>query len=154
MSYDSRPDTEKHIARVRELLGQVTGELTRRGEVHDASKLVSPEVEVFDEYTPHLSRPGMEYGSSEYKLLLDEMAPTLRHHYAENDHHPEHFADGVNDMNLIQLVEMLADWKAAGERHVDGGDLGRSIRVNAKRYGYGPGLERALTLTAEALGWL
>lgn len=33
----------------------------------------------------------------------------LDHHYQNNDHHPEHFELGINGMNLLQLLEMLAD---------------------------------------------
>jgi hypothetical protein len=39
-------------------------------------------------------------------------------------------------MDLVQVIEMLADWKAATLRHADG-DLARSIEQNAERFGYG-----------------
>jgi len=44
------------------------------------------------------------------------MKPALEHHYALYRHHPEHFQNGIDDMNLIDLVEMFADWKASSER--------------------------------------
>lgn len=49
--YDSRPETLAHIKRVAELLAQVEAELQHRGQIHDASKLVDPELETFNEYT-------------------------------------------------------------------------------------------------------
>jgi hypothetical protein len=150
-SYDSRPDTLAHIETVRSFIEEVVVDLQLRARHHDASKLVDPERATFDEYTPKLH--DSTYGSDEYKSFLIGMGEGLRHHYEANDHHPEHFKGGVHDMDLVQLVEMLADWKAATMRHADG-DLDRSIRQNAERFGYGPELERALRHTAERLGWL
>jgi hypothetical protein len=37
------------------------------------------------------------------------MAPALKHHYENNRHHPEHFKNNIDDMNLIDLIEMLCD---------------------------------------------
>jgi hypothetical protein len=108
-------------------------------------------VSVFDEYTPLLR--DSTYGSDEYKRFLAGMGEGLRHHYAANDHHPEHFPNGIHDMDLVQLIEMLADWKAATLRHADG-DLDRSIRQNAERFGYGASMITLLQSTAERFGWL
>lgn len=81
------------------------------------------------------------------------MGEGLQHHYAVNRHHPEHHADGIHGMNLIDLVEMLADWKAATLRHADG-DLARSIEQNRERFGYGDEIAGLLLRTAEDMGWL
>jgi hypothetical protein len=149
--YDSTPDTLKHIQTVQDYLRVVIFDLWARANRHDYSKLAEPEKSVFDEYTPKLR--DSTYGSDEYKRYLVGMGEGLAHHYEVNDHHPEHFNGGIADMDLIQLIEMLADWKAATLRHADG-DLDRSIRQNAERFGYGPELERILRHTAERLGWL
>ena len=151
MSYDSRPDTYAHITEVRHRLFQCIRELMTRAHVHDASKLSEPERSVFDEYTPKLR--DSTYGSDEYKAFLEGMGEGLRHHYRVNDHHPEHFANGVDDMDLLQVVEMLCDWKAATMRHADG-DLARSIVQNSERFGYGAQFERLLMNTARNLGWI
>lgn len=151
--YDSRPETLAHIARVRHLLAEVGLDLMGRAERHDASKLEDPEKSMFDEYTPALRE--LEYGSLEYKRALKAMGPALQHHYEHNDHHPEHHGSpGVYSMNLIQLIEMLADWKAAGERHADGGDLRRSIIQNAERFKYDDWMTNLLLRTAAYLGWI
>lgn len=142
--YDSRLDTHEHIAQVRRLLLAVAVDLIRRAHEHDASKLVEPELSVFNEYTPKLR--DSTYGSDEYKSFLDGMGEGLRHHYAANDHHPEHFGQGIDEMNLIQLVEMLCDWKAATLRHADG-DIHGSITKNRERFDYEAPIERLLRNT-------
>lgn len=126
-------ETLAHIGIVRGLLARVIADLTMRSAVHDASKLESPEVEVFEELTPKLAQA--TYGSPEYKQFLVELGPALRHHYQVNRHHPEFFPRGILDMSLIDLVEMLCDWKAATLRHKDG-DVRRSIAINQARFGY------------------
>jgi hypothetical protein len=146
--YDSRPDTRKHIGEVRRLLSRVIDDFVRRQREHDASKLASPEVEVFDEFTPKLS--GSTYGSEEYRGFLAAMKPALDHHYARNSHHPEHYPDGVRGMSLPDVVEMLCDWLAATRRHADG-DVKKSIEINQKRFGYGDELKRILLNTLPLL---
>ena len=49
------------------------------------------------------------------------MGPALQHHYEDNCHHPEHYRNGIHDMNMVDLIEMLCDWRAAIKRyHPDG----------------------------------
>ena len=91
---DSRIDTQVHISVVQEIIERAIYDLQRRSIEHDQSKLVSPEVEVFDEMTPKLA--ASTYGSDEYKSFLSQMKPALDHHYAANDHHPEHYPEPVD----------------------------------------------------------
>lgn len=49
--------------------------------------------------------------------------------------------NGIEDMTLLDLVEMLCDWKAASERH-DDGNIRKSIEVNAERFNMTPQLRR------------
>lgn len=87
--YDSRVETFKHIQVVQGFVHDAVSNLMERALVHDASKLVSPEVECFDEFTPKLAK--CTYGSDEYKGFLSAMKPALTHHYARNSHHPEFY---------------------------------------------------------------
>lgn len=130
-NYDSRLDTLLHIKRVAQLLTEASSELIRRANVHDNSKLESPEKELFDEYTPKLS--GSTYGSPEYKEFLKGLKVALDHHYANNTHHPEHYKEGINGFDLFDLMEMFFDWKAATERHADG-NIYKSIDINKDRF--------------------
>ena len=151
MKYDSKQDTQSHIARVTDLLEYVTMIIERRAAKHDASKLGKPEKHIFDEVTPALR--GMTYGSDEYKESLSKMKPALDHHYEKNSHHPEHYENGVEDMTLIDLIEMLADWKAATERHADG-SLRKSLEINEERFKIPSSIIKILKNTAQDLGWV
>lgn len=151
MAYDSRPDNLLHSQRVGALMVQLVTEALQRSTCHDRSKTESPEVQVFDEFTPKLKTS--TYGSDEYKGFLASMGEGLQHHYAVNRHHPEHFENGVNDMTLVDLIEMLADWKAATERH-DDGSLTRSLEIQRERFGISDQLVGILRNTAEHFGWL
>lgn len=129
--YDSKTDTLLHIKRVAQLLTEAAAELIRRANVHDNSKLNSPEKEFFDELTPKLA--GSTYGSEEYKGFLKELKVGLDHHYKNNSHHPEHYPNGVDGFDLFDLIEMFFDWKAATERHNDG-NIYKSIQISKERF--------------------
>lgn len=180
-TYDSTEDTLKHIARVRALINEVQIELDERAHAHDQSKLREPEKSAFDRTTPRLA--SSTYGSDEYKSFLADLKPALEHHYANNSHHPEHFGylecdlcftrhpkghddqctqcrngsftlrPDIGGMSLLDLLEMLCDWKAAGERHADG-SMARSLEVNRKRFDVSDQLQRILENTAREMGWL
>jgi len=150
--YDSTEDTKKHAQRVMSILNEVVESLGTRALVHDRSKLEDPEKAIFDEFTPKLR--DTTYGGEEYKGFLVEMKVALDHHYRENRHHPEHFGDnGITEMSLIDLLEMLADWKAAGERHADG-SMAKSLVAQEKRFHISPELMKILWNTVRELGWL
>lgn len=123
--------TVDHVARVGELLAACAHALVLRGVFHDRSKFSEEEWPHFAKHTPTLSR--VTYGSDEYRAALDAMGPAVEHHQSVNRHHPEFFNDGVRCMTLLDLLEMLCDWKAASERHADG-DISRSIALSVERF--------------------
>lgn len=141
-------ETIKHIENVRSYIRIFTDALTSRGIRHDASKLENPEVESFTKCTPKLAK--LTYGTPEYNESLKELNTALQHHYACNRHHPEHFNRGINDMTLVDVVEMLCDWKAASMRQHDG-NLLKSIEINAQRFGYDDQLKQIFINTAKML---
>ena len=143
---ESKFKTMRHIETVRNYLSLIRSELGDRSILHDQSKLESPEVEIFEEYTPKLR--GVTYGSDEYKQMMKEMKVAVDHHQSKNRHHPEYFKTGIWGMNLVDLIEMICDWKAAGLRHNDG-DLIRSIEINQDRFGYSDELKSILINTAQ-----
>lgn len=140
-------ETILHIRRVQSLMGDVQTRLRQRAIVHDSSKLEIPEIEGFAEHTVM-----PEYGTPEYEEAHAQLRDTLNHHYLHNDHHPEHHPDGVNDMSLMGLIELLCDWRASTERHPQG-CIKRSLIVGQERYKIGPQLSNILNNTVKELGW-
>ena len=129
--YSSVEDTKKHAHRVLELMSILIVDLYERGKEHDDSKMKSPELETFDKFTPKLKN--CTFGSDEYKKYLSGMEVALKHHYENNRHHPEHYDNGIDGMDLLDLIEMVCDWKAATERH-DDGDIKKSLDLNKSRF--------------------
>lgn len=152
MNYDSTADTNKHRARVSELLDVALRNIRERADGHDASKLLPPEKEAFDIATPKLKT--LVYGTPEYAQSLADLKPALDHHYAVNRHHPEHngIPATLKGMTLFDLLEMLCDWKAASERTA-GGSIEQSFAVSAKRFSISPEMLAVLQNTAAEMGF-
>jgi hypothetical protein len=53
-------------------------------------------------------------------------------------------------MTLLDLIEMLVDWKAASERHNDG-NIRKSVEINGKRFEMSPQLIRIFENTVKEL---
>ena len=145
--------TYKHIARVRQLLGEFAIEMIKRGDRHDASKFTPEELEPLQRMQDLIEKEGQaQFGTDEYKRRTALLGDMIIHHRQRNSHHPEHYPDGVNGMDLFDLVEMFFDWKAASERaessvmHLDAacdkykidGPLRSILHNTAKRLGYEP----------------
>lgn len=146
---DCKRDTLEHIAQVQTFMTVMIKELAGRAMVHDKSKMEAPELEYFTEYSPKLK--GSTFGSEEYKKNLEGLQVALAHHYAENSHHPEHFPNGIRGMNLLDVLEMFCDWKAATLRHADG-DIDKSIDINQKRFNISDDLTEIFRNTAKLFG--
>lgn len=177
---DSRQETNEHILRVRELLCIIQNKLEARGFMHDQSKLIPPEKPIIDSMIGRLKT--LTYGSPEYKDALKDLGPALAHHYEHNTHHPEHYQKQVciicfteypsthkencpkchngtmtvephvAGMSLLDVIEMLCDWKAAGERGANG-SIEKSLKVNRERFKISEQLHSILENTVRELGW-
>ena len=145
-------ETLKHKRAVFFLIEKIIQLLRSRAFNHDESKLHTPEKEAFDVLTPKLRQT--TYNSPEYKEFLLQLKPVLDHHYANNRHHPEHFETGINEMDLMDLAELLADWKAATQNTGGNGDLMKSISILSEKYGISPQLTQILINTAKNFGML
>lgn len=141
-------ETLKHIHQVSENIFLFIKELHERGLAHDASKLESPEREIFGEHSEELNK--VEYGSEEYKALLDKVRPAIEHHYSKNRHHPEFHKNGINDMTLVDLIELFCDWKASSER-VKNGNIRKSIEINGQRFNMSEQLVKIFENTAREM---
>jgi hypothetical protein len=138
--------TLKHINDVRDNLLIFIRELLDRITKHDLSKLESPEREIFAEHLEELGKT--QYGSPEYKALLEKVRPAINHHYSKNRHHTEFHKNGIDDMTLVDLVEMLSDWRAATKRNSNG-NIRKSIEINAEKYNISPQLRKIMENTVK-----
>lgn len=143
--------TQKHIARVNELLTEAADELIRRGAVHDLSKFSPEEMGPLEEMQKLVDTEGQAaFGTPEYERRKLILGPMLEHHYKNNSHHPEHYPAGVNGMNLFDLIEMFFDWKAASER---GEESAMNLTFSAERYKLAPQVFDIFKNTAAMLNY-
>lgn len=118
-SYET--DVMEHKMNVQIIMNKLSRAILIRGRRHDNSKLKSPEKEGYSAHYNELRTA--KFGSPEYQTIKEKLEPVIQHHYAENDHHPEHFGahDGIFHMDCVQIIEMLADWVATA--HHKGTDV-------------------------------
>lgn len=145
---DNATKTWDHKKDVFKVGSKVLSNLYTRFMCHDDSKMEDPEFDVFSEVTSKLSK--MEYGSEEYNQCLEDIKPALDAHYSKNDHHPQFFSNGIKDMHLLQLIEMLVDWYCSTKRQ-DAGNIRQSIEKNRERFGYSKELEQIFINTIPVL---
>ena len=143
--------TRKHMQRVSALLGEAAIELIRRAAVHDLSKLEPVEIEPLQRMQDLIDAEGQApYGTPEYKRRTALLGDMTKHHYANNSHHPEHYPNGVDGMDLFDLIEMFFDWKAASER---GEESAMNLGAACERFAVSPQLQSILANTAGRLGY-
>ncbi len=53
-------------------------------------------------------------------------------------------------MTLVDLIEMLADWRAATKRNKNG-NIRKSIDINAEKYGISPQLKKIFENTVREM---
>lgn len=156
MNQDSRLEADglrlvhRHVGRVQYWLGQMVGNLLTRSVAHDESKYSPEEIGLV------LGKPAFDklaYMSQAERDALAAIPDALAHHYAHNSHHPEHYPDGVAGMSLMDLLELSADWKAAGEMS-PAGSFAQSLEYNRERFSLSPQLVAILENTGRELGWL
>ena len=137
-------ETLKHVNEVRTNIWTMISQLDKRAHVHDASKFEEPERSIFAASGHKLS--ATEYGSPAYTELMKEVQVAIDHHYSKNTHHPEHWPKGVDDMDLLDVVEMLCDWAAAVKRNKNG-NVHKSIDFNEERFKMSPQLAQIMRNT-------
>lgn len=146
----TQEDSMNHVSKVRAYVALMAQLLDQRALEHDASKFVEPEASGYERLHEELTP--IAYGTSEYRKKMAEFDWLLYHHYAANDHHPEHSPLGVAGMSLLSLLEMMADWKAASERPQSRSPF--SLEWNIERFAIEPQLASVLRNTARELGWI
>lgn len=130
---------------VMKYLGEIIRDLVSRAEVHDMSKFDEDEFPLYLEAQKDFK--DKPYGTPEHDQMREKYQNVLQRHYNKNRHHPEHHPNGVEGMTLVDLLELLVDWKAASLKD-NGGDINNSIKVCAEKYNLTPQLVKILENTA------
>lgn len=152
MANESLPSFISHVSLVRENISLLIGKLLDRAEKHDFTKTIDPERSAFDELQKVIDADGpAERGTPEYHRRTGLLGEALSHHYTYNSHHPEHYPNGIAGMDLIDLVEMVCDWRAANVQRDGGAPM--SLSYSIEKYGIDPQLASILKNTVERLGW-
>lgn len=153
MTEQERTETTNYLSNLlghKQLVGlylqRVTTALFQRAVEHDYSKFSPEEFWPYAEALPRFEQT--EYGSEEYKACCESIKPAIEHHFEANRHHPEHFANGINDMNLLDVIEMVCDWIAASQR-IPGGKL--RLDLQRERFGIDDQLFGLISRTVECL---
>lgn len=153
--FSSKESTLEHIRRVNQLLIGCSKEMLDRAVKHDATKIVEPELSGFNHLDPDFRK--LPYGSPEYFNIVNkpEVQRAIAHHHKHNSHHPEHYEEGIMDMNLFDIIEMLCDWKAASERNTsDNNKFEQHLEYNYKRYKIPIDIQIIIHNTAKVLGFI
>ena len=118
---------------------------------YDSRADTEPEKSFYDQWRPVLS--AMQYNSPEYLAAIKQLQPAIQHHYEANSHHPEHYHNGIDGMTLLDLIEMLVDWKAAIERKNSDEYVLANWERTKQRFQIEPQLAAIIENTVTELGW-
>jgi hypothetical protein len=102
-------ENEAHIAEFQQAIEDLCSALKRRAKTHDASKLKEPELTQYTEAEHELEK--FKPGSKSYLTFAQKHSIILDRHYSKNPHHVEHFENGFDDMTILDLIDVLVDWK-------------------------------------------
>ncbi len=147
MSSEFLKDLIQHKQWVAEYMQLVANNLFKRAAIHDNSKFESVEFGPYDKAFPEFKK--YAFGSPEMKAVYESIQSALQHHYEQNRHHPEHFENGINDMHLVDVLEMVCDWLAASKRSQTG--IEKGLEINKERYGIDDQLFQVISNTVHAI---
>lgn len=99
-----------HQHHVGTLMRRMSNDLRSRGNRHDISKFSGIEATIggmnYEEYSKiNVLHPN----ASDVQEYTEKTKAALIEHYKLNDHHIEHFENGLSDMSLVQLAELICD---------------------------------------------
>ena len=134
---------QDHISGVRRRVTLVCTALMNHAIIHDNSKYSEQELNAHISMADEMD--GIKYGTDTYYAIKQKYESLSAEHFANNRHHPEHHPNGIDDMNLVDVIEMLCDWLTGSEN--TGTPVERSLEINEKRYHVSPQLMKLLKNT-------
>lgn len=120
----------QHINQVAYLLKETARRLEARADIHDSSKFGLDEFEGFCRMD---NARKYEYGSPEYEALVHNNN-AAKIHVRTNRHHPEYWPNGLADMSLVDVIEMLCDWEIARQQRDIETDIDKTWRTRQERF--------------------
>jgi len=142
MNFDER--LKQHKDGVKDYLKFIVNLLASRALTHDNSKNSDEEYKYFK-----MANSVNRNQFKTYEEYLNYIKPTLdkglEHHYNVNRHHPEYFDNGIDDMNLIDILEMIVDWKVSIEQNDK--ELYEEIDYNFNKYNVSEQLKKIILNT-------
>ena len=145
----------KHSQGVGLLLMKVCKELMVRSITHDASKVLEEDldrhIEAAQKKQELIEKHGMTHGDDMDRKFKEEYKDLVEEHVRRNRHHVEYHTNGILDMDLMDVLEMLLDWCQSAADNGDDVEENNSIGINAKKYGIDPQLTCILRNTVRNL---
>lgn len=142
MDFDER--LKQHKKGVKNYLEIISMLLNSRALTHDNSKSSNEEYKYYK-----MANSVNRNDFKTYEEYLDFIKPTLnkglKHHYENNRHHPEYFDNGIEDMTLIDVLEMIADWYISIKQN--GKELDNEIKYNFDKYNVSEQLRKIIMNT-------
>ena len=138
---------QDHISGVRRRVTLVCAALINRAITHDNSKYSEKELNAHISMGDEMN--GIKYGTDAYYAIKRKYESLSVEHFANNRHHPEYHPNGIDDMTLVDVIEMLCDWLTGSEN--TGTPVERSLEINEERYNISPQLMKLLRNTIRDL---
>ena len=99
-----------HQLHVSNNMKRIANELRRRGIRHDNSKFSGIEATIGNMYHDEYNKINVLCPhKSDVENYAEKTKAASIEHYRLNDHHVEHFENGLSGMSLIQLTELVCD---------------------------------------------
>lgn len=121
-----------HKNKVSSLLKKLSRSLAERADTHDNSKFEPDEFEGFCQLDAYRNHQKEEYGSKTYEAGMKNDAVKL--HLSRNSHHIEYWPNGLDDMSLADVIEMLIDWEVARQVRDTEQDINVTWQTRQKRF--------------------
>jgi len=141
-------DTLQHKRAVARFLRYIISDLYDRAITHDDTKFSDEEYDLYAQVVPRLKE--VPFGSDEYKAIVRELDPGIEHHVKSSRHHVQYHKRGIEGMHLVDLLEMVVDWKAASMRP-PANDVKESLPWNFGRFKIEPQLAAVIRNTIDFL---
>ena len=124
----------RHRDNVGNLLKRFTTQLELRSFTHDLSKFELDEFVGFCELDARRSHSKEVYGSKSYEAGIKDI-DAVKLHQSRNSHHLEYHPNGLDDMSLGDVVEMLIDWEIARRERDAESDIEKTWQIRQQRFG-------------------